>query len=302
MKRSALPIAVLWFSLTVTATAGGCSDAPKSTGPLCLGHPYATCTCPNGLPSTAPCGEDGHFLACLCGDVGEGDAAVSTEDALISGGDIQVAPGGDATVPGPDAAPSASPGGCPAAPDLVSFDAFEMFRFEASHPTATAVEAYPGDVTAPAEPAPACSVMFVRPWHSVTWAAAGAACEKAGFRLCKAAELLRACGGPDGRRWTFGGTFNDRACNLRQVYMAPGAAQPSEAPCGGFEDCVSAEGVYDLTGNLWEWVQERPDYVGAGWRLIAEQHRDEDLVCTAAISSTPDFDSTDVGFRCCRDK
>ena len=86
----------------------------------------------------------------------------------------------------------------------------------------------------------------------------------------------------------------------------------SVAPSGHFAECVSGEGVFDLTGNLWEWSNKRDEsdgstrfYHSAGWKTIAERHRDTDQVCTID-SRIPGFSARSfakefVGFRCCRD-
>ena len=71
---------------------------------------------------------------------------------------------------------------------------------------------------------------------------------------------------------------------------------------------MSQDGVFDLTGNLWEWVsieEENYRYYGAGFGFIAERHRDEDHSCQSyvtlpAIVGEPYLKDT-VGFRCCRD-
>jgi formylglycine-generating enzyme required for sulfatase activity len=208
---------------------------------------------------------------------------------------------------------AALPGGAMAddgcrAPATVRVEGTEIFTYEASHPLATSQAAYPGAISigvGPSAPAAgACSRAGVRPWHTVRWADAQAACEAVpspGWRLCRESELLRACEGEDGRDWTWGTIFDGAACNLRQVYQAPGAETSSEAPGGAFPGCVSQEGVFDLSGNLWEWTDAPTSYVGAGWRIVAERHHESDLVCTARGIAGVDFASADVGFRCCRD-
>jgi formylglycine-generating enzyme required for sulfatase activity len=86
----------------------------------------------------------------------------------------------------------------------------------------------------------------------------------------------------------------------------------SESPTGFFERCVSAEGIYDMTGNLWEWNADQGNefssearfHQGAGWRTVAEQHRDGDMQCSRTMtipeSSAAMHHSSMVGFRCCQ--
>ena len=107
--------------------------------------------------------------------------------------------------------------------------------------------------------------------------------------------------GPEHNAWTFGSDWSPAACNVRGNYSGDGEGTSSESPTGAFRSCVSSEGVYDLTGNMWEWVSEANTCQGAGWRIIAERFRPEDHVCE--VSATPvdaNYRNPDVGFRCCR--
>lgn len=211
---------------------------------------------------------------------------------------------------------------CPEEPAVVTIRdryTFEIFKYEASHPLADADRAFPCAVSegtayeAPAVPTEACSRPGVRPWHSVRWEDARRACERVGegWRLCDGEELARACGGPMGNAYTYGPQFEPGACNVLQSYIDPASEKPREAPTGAHEQCVSEEGVYDLTGNLWEWTGDRDNsdpnthyYQGAGWQIIAERHRRSDQTCTTRtqtrgfVAST--FANPFVGFRCCR--
>ena len=125
------------------------------------------------------------------------------------------------------------------------------------------------------------------PWHSVRWEDADAACDQIGWRLCTRDELGRACGGADETLYTFGAEFQNGACNVRDAYRAVGEDFSSMSPAGHFAECRSSDGVFDLTGNLWEWSSERDEadgaarfYHGAGWKTIAERHRDTDQACS----------------------
>ena len=214
------------------------------------------------------------------------------------------------------------PFACAAEPEYVEVvdrgRPFHIFKYEASHPLADGTDAFPCAVVqgesyeAPEGDAEACSVAGVIPWHSVRWNDANAACEAIGWRMCSRQELVRACQGPEGYAYTFGPTFEGGACNVREAYRGNDSMSGSVAPAGHFERCVSGEGAHDLTGNLWEWSNERDDSDGstrfyhmAGWKTIAERHRDTDQVCNIE-SRIPGFSARSfmkeyVGFRCCRD-
>lgn len=212
---------------------------------------------------------------------------------------------------------------CAGEPDYIEIETagrrYHIFTYEASHPLADADRAFPCarsqgmTLEAPGVETEACSVEGVRPWHSVTWADARAACRAIGWQLCSVDELERGCGGSRTTSYPYGDTFQTGYCNVREAFRVEGTEFATEAPTGAFPDCVSEDGAYDLTGNLWEWVAEagtvdNPDartYQGAGWRTVAERHRDTDLVCTVQSElsgfSAPTFASNTVGFRCCRD-
>jgi hypothetical protein len=203
--------------------------------------------------------------------------------------------------------------GCPSA-EFITVGAVDVFRYEASHPTATADRAFPCAASqgqtyeAPAEATPASSTRGVRPWPTVRHSEASAACEAAGWRLCTSAELIRGCAGPAGDAHTYGAPFDGSACNVRDAFRAEGADFASEAPTGHFTQCESAEGGFDLSGNLREWVAAEGEVrrnQGGGWRTVAEAHRESNLRCDSVVTvpafSAAVYASPDVGFRCCRD-
>ncbi|MCC6749609.1 MAG: protein kinase [Deltaproteobacteria bacterium] len=115
------------------------------------------------------------------------------------------------------------------------------------------------------------------PLRSVTVAASRAACRARGLRLCSMAEWTRACGG----RFPYGETFDKRRCST-------GMDKPGLA--GGRPSCRSAHQVYDLSGNVSEWVEEG---VAMGGDFTS---RDEAASCAAKGKGGPN-----TGYRCCGD-
>ncbi|MCB9547088.1 MAG: SUMF1/EgtB/PvdO family nonheme iron enzyme [Myxococcales bacterium] len=206
---------------------------------------------------------------------------------------------------------------CDGAPETVTVGSLEVFKYEASHPLASADVAFPCaderevDFAAPEVPTEPCSLAGVRPWHTVKWEDADAACKAIGWRLCSSAELVRTCGGEEGFTFAYGGTFQAGKCNVREAFRPEGAETASEAPTGYFTECESPSGAFDVNGNLWEWTNDRDEadsrarqYQGAGWRTIAQRHQDANQACGTETLlrgfSAPSFANRDVGFRCCR--
>ena len=150
-------------------------------------------------------------------------------------------------------------------------------------------------------------------------------CERAGKRLCSEDDWLRACNGSKKRAFPYGSRYRSGVCNDEGKYLAPSwkalatwpaAAAVAEAarldqsePSGARPDCVSEEGVVDMTGNVAEWVVRTRDndtnyahvIKGCFWgRCFRPPHTPScDYVNFAHPSG---FRSYELGFRCCRDR
>ena len=110
-----------------------------------------------------------------------------------------------------------------------------------------------GDTTAIAQSRPG-----ENPLHSITWFQAAALCANAGKRLCTNEEWqVAAYGTPD----PFGNGDAD-PCNINDSILPAGATSDDSGTddasnrhkTGTAAGCVSARGVYDMAGNLDEWV------------------------------------------------
>lgn len=73
------------------------------------------------------------------------------------------------------------------------------------------------------------------PWTNVNYHQAKALCANRGARLPTALEWYEAAL-----------STNEDLCNL----------DGSKSETGKFDSCVSARGMYDMVGNVWEWVDE----------------------------------------------
>ncbi len=159
-------------------------------------------------------------------------------------------------------------------------------RYEASRRDASETAAGTDDQGAPR------SLKGRLPWTQVTWAAARAACESKGKRLCELDEWVDACDGAigtEGLRYTYGDVIDAARCNV---------GGQGVRPSGSFDGCVSPTRVLDQSGNVWEWTGNTAAAAaarGGGYRS-SQAHR-----CADVLSNIPVTESTpEIGFRCCR--
>ncbi|MGO9839565.1 MAG: SUMF1/EgtB/PvdO family nonheme iron enzyme [Polyangiaceae bacterium] len=150
-------------------------------------------------------------------------------------------------------------------------------------------------------------------------------CSARGKRLCYQHEWVRACGGPRGTRYPYGDQHRESVCNDDRTWNTvswkalakwPADAATNEATrllradmSGARAECVSEEGVYDLTGNVAEWVRRsgaapRPGYEyvlkGCYW---AGCYKDPNPSCAFTNTAHPgSFRTYEAGFRCCSDR
>ncbi len=146
---------------------------------------------------------------------------------------------------------------------------------------------------------------------------ADAACRAAGKRLCTSGEWLRACRGPGGMTYPYGDSYRKGACNEGRDshpvielfgndanWSAEQMNDPrlnqlpnSLALAGAFEQCVSAEGVYDMHGNLHEWVADADGTFRGGFYVDAVINGNGCLYRTTAHGRS--YHDYSTGFRCC---
>ena len=148
---------------------------------------------------------------------------------------------------------------------------------------------------------------------------AAAACQAAGKRLCTSTEWLRACRGPEARVYPYGSGYRPSACNegrsdhpvvelfgdsadwsMRQMNDPRLNQLPNSVdPAGANPVCQSAEGVYDLHGNLHEWVADPEGTFRGGFYVDAEINGAGCLYRTTAHGRS--YHDYSTGFRCCAD-
>ena len=148
------------------------------------------------------------------------------------------------------------------------------------------------------------------------------ACSRSGKRLCKAQEWKQACMGP--RHTTFGygnhrvgGRCNDNGQSPMISVMKLRVERPWEwthdrmndprlnqaphtlARTGEHASCTNGYGVYDMVGNLHEWVDDPQGTFQGGYYLDTHLNGDGcEYTTTAHAARYYDYST---GFRCCAD-
>jgi formylglycine-generating enzyme required for sulfatase activity len=161
----------------------------------------------------------------------------------------------------------------------------------------------------------------VKPQVNVSEEQAEAACEASSKRPCTSREWLAACRGPKDFTYPYGNEPIEGACNVGrprpQVAIAgaeggriddPKIAEADHTiePCGSFPKCVSAFGVFDMHGNVHEWVSDDGSpsdprfgmFLGGYFADGSENGAGCMYKTTAHFKSYHDYST---GFRCCRD-
>lgn len=159
----------------------------------------------------------------------------------------------------------------------------------------------------------------VKPVVMADWNEAARACQAEGKRLCNVEEWEFACEGPGMWPYPYGAERDRTACNIDQneePIDADALTHPERVgselervdkrvKSGSMPRCVSPFGVYDMTGNVDEWVDNpqgkkaeppfRSSLKGDDWGPGRARCRPIDTTIPES------FTSPQRGFRCCSD-
>lgn len=136
------------------------------------------------------------------------------------------------------------------------------------------------------------------PVVNVSWEEATAYCQKLGKRLMGEAEWEKVAGGPAGLRYPYGDRY-DGAKARTGLDVNAGTARLNTV----YWESVSGYGVFDLSGNIWEWTSswhdatERRRVLKGGCWSSGARH-----CCNAyRLGELPHFRYVNLGFRCACD-
>jgi formylglycine-generating enzyme required for sulfatase activity len=184
----------------------------------------------------------------------------------------------------------------------------------------------------------------VRPQGYISQREAASACQNAGKRLCAASEWYRACRGERDTLYPYGAKYVRGRCNVGKPHLLsllhgsdPNAWSYEKAfndpeldrrpgflaETGEYSGCVTSAGVFDLVGNLHEWVADRVDEsiaeklpLKAGIRARIGRNRGKGVFMGGFFSTSNEhgngcefvtmahersYHDYSTGFRCCKD-
>ena len=149
------------------------------------------------------------------------------------------------------------------------------------------------------------------PLRNVSWHDANSFCNALGKQLPTEAQWEKAARGPDGFEYPWGNEWNPD-------YVNAGGEEQDVMPIGSYEKGKSAYGLYDMAGNIMEWVddwyeaypgaeyksprygKQRKVVRGGGWGGIGHYVIPHFFRMAYRYNYPPDQAFNDIGFRCAK--
>jgi hypothetical protein len=206
----------------------------------------------------------------------------------------------------------------PAAPDAL-VHVFGVFRDVTPKYQRVALPEPPGFSLHEAFEPSARSLPAVVPSGYLTGNVARRACENAGKRLCRPDEWVTACKGQNATKFPYGSNYEQGVCNVfreshpavllygdasknhldPRLNLTADADGPLLRKTGATSRCRSewgSDAVYDMVGNLDEWVDEAGGAFQGGFYSRSTREG-----CDARITvHPPAYSDYSLGVRCCK--
>jgi formylglycine-generating enzyme required for sulfatase activity len=181
----------------------------------------------------------------------------------------------------------------------------------------TAEEGKPTDIRVCMDRFEAPNIEGHRPFVMRSFDGAKRWCEGRGKRVCTEQEWELGCEGPERRPLAYGWRVDVALCNsdkhwrpfdTKKLNSPDADVQDAEvkklwqgSPSGAYATCVSGFGIYDMMGNVEEWVVSRPRRAVPG-SLMGGFWAKPWTGCRGANDAhEPTFAFYETGFRCCAD-
>jgi formylglycine-generating enzyme required for sulfatase activity len=239
--------------------------------------------------------------------------------------------------PEPEQPPPVTASGCPEDMALVRrnqggycIDRFEATIVEVKADGSTVPHAFNRSIDGIEKTSRAVSQRGKKPQGYISGIQAATACKNAGKRLCEVDEWVRACRGPKLTRYPYGNVRRANVCNDRfkvldhhpvPILWKKDPLDPlneklmwhpkfmndprllemdhTVVPTGSFAECTNDYGVYDMVGNLHEWVNDPEGTFFGGFFMDTYQNGEGCEYRTKGHGF--EYHDYSTGFRCCKD-
>ncbi|MCX7943202.1 MAG: SUMF1/EgtB/PvdO family nonheme iron enzyme [Deltaproteobacteria bacterium] len=152
----------------------------------------------------------------------------------------------------------------------------------------------------PSEKLFTCSIEGILPSRFITYNQAKTVCLLSGKRLCTKEEYIIACTGNNPKyKYPYGESYNNDMCN--DFYQR----RKDVTVTGSYIKCKSTYGVFDMSGNVEEWIESNSDdknvfYTIGGYAGCNTLFPNGCSECSKTVERSNLTSNKYVGFRCCK--